>query len=288
MALFSNRSRLGPQGLFAGRRAIVTGASSGIGFDVAATLASQGAIVAVLARRKRLLARLAEQIAKRGGTAITVVCDVTSPMQVTDSVQRVEAALGGIDILVNSAGILVPGRFQKSSLASFRQMMDVNFFGALHMIKAVLPTMQRAKSGNIVNIASIAGRRGSATLSGYSASKFALIGLTEALRAELFGSGVVASLVVPGSVDTPMLENPEWLSNSWFFGDLKMPPAWVTWGVIAAIILSLAEVEVPPGIVTAQKLAALFPDLTSAWLGLGFRTIELVNRRLKNRCEDAD
>ena len=83
---------------------------------------------------------------------------------------------------------------------------------------------------------------------------------------------------MPGPVDTPMLNNPEWLSSSWVLGKLRMSPAWVTWGVALAVIVGFAEVEVPPGIVTVQKLAALFPDLTAAWLGFGDFALDLWNR----------
>jgi uncharacterized protein len=178
---------------------------------------------------------------------------------------------------VNNAGVLIPSLFSEASVEDLRRMMDVNFFGAVHMTRAVLPIMQDACRGNLVNIASIAGRRGGATLSGYSASKFALIGFTESLRVELFGSGVTASLVVPASVDTEMLDNPEWNARAWALGDLRIPPEWVSWGVIAAIVLGLAEVDVPLGFSTAQKVAALFPDLTGLWLGMGSRFIDLVN-----------
>ncbi|MFZ0678994.1 SDR family NAD(P)-dependent oxidoreductase [Candidatus Binatus sp.] len=266
------------RGLFEGRNVIVTGASSGIGREVATMFAQEGAKVGLFARRRALLYRIAEDIARDGGIGIPFGCDVTDSRQVRRSVERVEELFGGIDVVVNSAGVMIPGRLGTSRIEDFRQMMDVNFFGAVNLSKAALPIMLNAKRGNIVNIASIAGRRGGATLSGYSASKFALIGFTEALRMELFGTGVTASLVVPGPVDTPMLDNPEWQLSSWAFGKLRMPAAWVSWGVAVAVIAGLAEVEIPPGIVTAQKIATLFPDLTAAWLGLGNLTLDMMNR----------
>jgi len=263
--------------MFAGRNAIVTGASSGIGRDLATMLASQGANVALVARRARLLRDLADELTEFGVEALPLVCDVTDQSQVDHAVAEACDEFGTIDIAVNNAGVLIPSLFSEASVEDLRRMMDVNFFGAVHMTRAVLPIMQDARRGNLVNIASIAGRRGGATLSGYSASKFALIGFTESLRVELFGSGVTASLVVPASVDTEMLDNPEWNARAWALGDLKIPPEWVSWGVIAAIVLGLAEVDVPLGFSTAQKVAALFPDLTGLWLGMGSRFIDLVN-----------
>ena len=263
--------------MFVGRNAIVTGASSGIGRDVATMFASQGANVALVARRDELLHDLAGQLTEFGVAALPLVCDVTDQAQVDRAVDAACDAFGGIDIVVNNAGVLIPSLFSEARVEDLRRMMEVNFFGAVHMTHAVLPIMQDTGFGNIVNIASIAGRRGGATLSGYSASKFALIGFTESLRMELFGSGVMASLVVPASVDTEMLDNPDWNARAWAVGDLRIPPDWVSWGVIAAVVLGLAEVDVPFGFATAQKVAALFPDLTGLWLGMGSRFIDLVN-----------
>ena len=266
------------RGLFEGRNVIVTGASSGIGRDIAIMFAREGAKVALFARRQRLLRQIAEDIITCGWIGIPFGCDVTDRRQVRRSVEQVEDLFGGIDVLVNNAGTMIPGRFYTSHVEDFRRMMEVNFFGAVNMIKAALPAMLNARRGNIVNVASVAGRRGGATLSGYSASKFALVGFTEALRTELFGTRVTASIVVPGPVDTAMLDNREWQSSSWALGRLRIPPAWVTWGVAAAVIAGLAEVEVPPGIATSVKIAALFPDLTAAWLGYGNLAVDLLNR----------
>ena len=278
MPLIRTRSSPRGRGLFEGRNVIVTGASSGIGRDVAIMFAREGAKVALFARRQRLLWRIADDIISDGGLGIPFGCDVTNREQVRRSVEQVEALFGGIDVVVNCAGIMIPGRFYTSHVEDFRRMMDVNFFGVVNMTKAALPIMLNARRANIVNIASIVGRRGGATLSGYSASKFALIGLTEALRTELFGTRITASLVVPGPVDTQMLNNPEWRRSAWALGRLRMPPAWVTRGVALAVIAGLAEVEVPPGIVTIQKIASLFPDLTAAWVGFGYIAVDLLNR----------
>jgi NAD(P)-dependent dehydrogenase (short-subunit alcohol dehydrogenase family) len=245
--------------------------------------AREGANVALFARRKPLLLQIAHEIVDLGVKALPLVCDVTNPKQVQGAVDRVEDKFGGIDILVNNAGVLIPAPFRNARLRDLRRMMDVNYFGAVNVTRAALPVMEDGGSGNIVNIASIAGRRGGVALSGYSASKSALIAFSEALRIELFGTGIVASLVIPASVDTEMLRNPEWESRSWAVGDVKMPTDWVTWGVVTAITLGLAEVDIPPGIVTVEKVAGLFPDLTAGWLGAGSRMIDLMNRWIASR-----
>ena len=116
-------------------------------------------------------------------------------------------------------------------------------------------------------------------LGGYSATKFALVGLTEALRVELFGSGIRVSLVMPGVVDTPMIRDETGQTRG--ISDLVpgMPVRWVTWAVIAALVLGVAEVDVPPGAAVAEKLAALFPGISDAALALGHRVFEWVADR---------
>lgn len=141
-------------------------------------------------------------------------------------------------------------------------MLDVNLFGALHVMQAAVRQMQRqADGGHIVNVGSLAGRRGYSPIGGYSATKFALVGLTEALRTELAGSKVHVSLVLPGVVDTPMAERIDddptgtgiW-PKAW-----NMPRSWVVWAIFAAVRLKLTEVSVPPGSALAEKIAALAP-----------------------------
>ena len=119
------------------------------------------------------------------------------PHPVTRSFKR-------LDILVNSAGVMIPGQVEKLKLADLEKMMSVNVYGALNAMQAAIPVVRRQGAGNIINIASLAGRRGMSPLGGYSATKFAMVGLTEALRMELFGSGIRVSLVMPGVIDTPM------------------------------------------------------------------------------------
>ena len=115
------------------------------------------------------------------------------------------------------------------------KMMAVNVFGALNAMQAVLPVMRKAKSGSIVNISSLAGRRGVSPLGGYSSTKFALVGMTEALRVELFNTGIKVSLVMPGVIDTPMARDA--LKDDSLKGVstmMAMPARWVTWAVLAA------------------------------------------------------
>ena len=272
----SKRESKGPiLGYFRDKSVIVTGASSGIGHDVALAFGEQGAKVAVLARRRVQLAELAKKIDKAGGHALALDCDVTDRARVFWSVEQVKEAFGGVDILVNSAGLLITDDVEHVRPEDLRSMMEVNLFGALNAMQAVLPVMRKAKNGNIVNISSLAGRRGVSPLGAYSATKFALVGLTEALRVELFNTGIKVSLVMPGVIDTPMahgaLKRDSLKAMPSF---MAMPARWVTWAVLAAAAFGLTEVDVPPGAAIAEKLASLFPGVTDALLSVGTRLMQ--------------
>ena len=259
----AKRESKGPvRGYFFDKSVVVTGASSGIGHDVALAFGEQGAQVALLARRRVQLEELATKINKAGGKALALDCDVTDRARVFWAIEQVKEAFGKVDILINSAGLLIAETVEELRPEDLEKMMAVNVFGALNAMQAVLPVMRKAKSGNIVNISSLAGRRGVSPLGGYSSTKFALVGMTEALRVELFNTGIKVSLVMPGVIDTPMARNA--LKHDSLKGVsamMAMPARWVTWAVLAAAAFGLTEVDVPPGAAVAEKLASLFPGV---------------------------
>lgn len=265
------------RGYFFDKSVLVTGASSGIGHDVALAFGEQGARVALLARRRSHLEELAERINKVGGNAIALDCDVTERARVFSAVEQVKESFGKIDILINSAGLLISDTVEQMRAEDLEKMMAVNLFGAVNAMQAVLPMMRQAGVGNIVNISSLAGRRGMTPLGGYSATKFALVGLTEALRVELFNTGIKVSLVMPGVIDTPMAQDA--LKHDSFkdipgASMMAMPARWVTWAVLGAAAFGLTEVDVPPGAAIAEKLASLFPGVTDAFLSVGTRLVQ--------------
>jgi len=264
---------------FQDRSVLITGASSGIGEDIAQALGRLGAQIGLIARRKTKLQELADKIAAQGGRALPLACDVTRRSEVDEIVRRASNAFGKIDILINSAGVLIPALTEDARIEDLEAMMRTNFYGLVHMIQAVLPLMREAGSGQIVNIASLAGRRGFSPIGGYSATKFAVVGFTEALRTELVGSGITASLVMPGVVDTPMVDQPvPGAGNLSGLPKLAMPPHWVTWAILAALTLGLSEIGVPPGAATMQKLSAFFPGATDVMLNLGSQMLERFGR----------
>jgi NAD(P)-dependent dehydrogenase (short-subunit alcohol dehydrogenase family) len=272
------------RGYFRDKSVVITGASSGIGEDVALGFARQGARVALLARRKSMLEDVAGRIDAAGGRARAIACDVTKRAEVDAAIEEATRGFGRLDILVNSAGILIPSEVEKLKLADLERMMSVNVYGALNAIQAATPIMRRQRAGSIINIASLAGRRGISPLGGYSATKFAMVGLTEALRMELFATGIRVSLVMPGVIDTPMttdtvMEDMELGTMPSFF---KMPVRWVTSAVLAAAAFGLTEVDVPPGAAVGEKIAALFPGITDAFLSVGSQMMKAANRFMSN------
>jgi len=279
----SRNSKPAGRGYFRDRTVVVTGASSGIGHDVALAFAERGAQVALLARRKAKLEELAERIAGFGGRAMPVECDMTRCAEVQSAVEEVQNSFGTVDILVNSAGLLIPGKVDEMRPEDLERMMAVNLYGAVHAIQAVLPEMKARHNGRIINVGSLSGRRGISPLAGYSASKFALVGLTEALRVELFNTGVWTSLVMPGVIDTPMSQKSRDYKTMRALPMFAMPVRWVTWAVLAAATFGLPEVDVPPGSAIAEKIASLFPTATDAVLGFGTRIAERLGERAEKR-----
>ena len=257
-------------GAWRDRSVLVTGASSGIGRETALLFARLGAKVALVARREALLESVAAEVRSAGGEALVAPADVGDASAARAAVERVSEAWGRIDLLVNNAGLLRPAPVARIDAADLEAMFRVNLYGALFMTQAALPLLLQHPGSSIVNVASLAGRRGLTPLGGYCATKFALIGLSEALRTEHDGDVLHVGLVLPGVVDTPMVQGvdqageiPEWPV------ELNMPPEWVAAAIVLAARFRLREVSVPPGAALLEELAALAPgvgDLLIGWM----------------------
>ncbi len=190
-----------------GTVAIVTGASRGIGAGVARVLAREGARVAITAREKEHARVTAREVSACGGEAIGLSARGEQPLVMRRGRIGGKSALGPLDLLVNNAGISQRVPFREIDEAAWNRMLDVNLKGVHLMIGAVLPEMLDRKAGCIVNVASLAAKAGAAPLfTHYVASKFALVGLTQALAAELAPHGVLVNAVCPGVVRTQMWE----------------------------------------------------------------------------------
>ena len=187
-----------PDAVLAGRWVVVTGASRGIGAELARRLAADGARLALVARSRDALAALASELG-----AQPVVCDVADPAQIERAAERIETLAGGApDIVVNNAGIFSIAAAHKTSVELFRRTLDVNLVAPFAFVRAFLPAMRSRGSGHLVTLGSVADRNIFPGNAAYSASKYGLRAMHEVLRAELRGTGVRATLVSPGPVDT--------------------------------------------------------------------------------------
>jgi len=212
---------------------VVTGASSGIGKAAALEFARRGADLVLAARRVEKLAEVTALCRSYGVQCSGVSTDVNR----RDDCKALIAAAGHVDVLVNNAGFAVFNPIESADPADVEGMLRTNFLGAFHCIQAVLPQMLARGSGTIVNVASIAGIMGYAGMGGYGASKFALIGFTEALRDEVIGRGISVSMVCPGTTETEFFERAE---------RAKMPAAsrlipGIDPGVVARAVCDAAE-----------------------------------------------
>ncbi len=269
---------------FDGRSVLVTGASSGIGRETALAFAAAGANLVLVARSASTLAKVAAEVRRHGVLALAVPTDVTRPEAVVACFRKAVRRFGRIDVVVNNAGVMIPARVEDIRAADLGRMLDVNLCGALWVMQAALPVLRAQGGGHIVNLASLAGRRGISPLGAYSATKFALVGLTEALRTELIGEPIKVSLVLPGVVDTPMAETAltDPASAGLWRRSLNMPPAWVVWAIFASVRFGLTEVAVPPGTAVLGKLASLAPGATDTLL----RWASDASRRASARATD--
>ncbi len=196
--------------MFDGQVIIITGGSSGIGKALAGHLVRRGGHVALVARDEDRLAAVQQQLRQTAGAGQrieTFSCDVSDPGAVEKTVGTIADLLGPPEVLVNSAGILRESYFEKQTLETFHELMDINFYGTLNFIKATLPHFKQKGTGRIINICSLAGQVGVFGYSGYCASKHAVRGLTHSLCYELKPQGIKVHIVYPPETDTPMVDD---------------------------------------------------------------------------------
>jgi NADP-dependent 3-hydroxy acid dehydrogenase YdfG len=188
----------------AGRVALVTGASSGIGEATAVALAQAGAAVALGARRRDRLEALAGKLRADGAAVLTLDLDVTDEAACADAVRRTREELGGLDVLVNNAGVMLLGTIVGADPEDWRRMVQTNVMGVLYMTHAAINGMLEQGSGDVVNVSSVAGRTARKGAGVYNASKWAVNAFSESLRQEVTARGVRVSLVEPGAVATEL------------------------------------------------------------------------------------
>lgn len=244
---------------FFGKKVIITGGSSGIGLSFAKKIASWGAEVTLVARRADVLAEAKREVesAASRATVRTLSLDVAKE----DDVVRVmpgHLEAHGADMLVNNAGVVMPGRFLELPSSQFRQMMDVNYFGSVYMAKAVLPHLVERRTGHLLNVSSLAGVMGIYGYTAYAASKFALVGLSQALRAEMWPHGVRVGVCLPPDTDTPQLA---------FENQHKPAETKAIAGTVKTLSPEAVATAMAEGM--ARNTFEIYPDMASRMVALG-------------------
>jgi short-subunit dehydrogenase len=244
----------GPSGDATSAVVVVTGASRGIGYEVCRRFSEAGAAVGMIARDAEALDAARRSLSGRNHA---VAADVSVRDEVDAAVVEITEVLGAPSVLVNNAGHGQWGAVVDTAVAEHRRALDVNYMGAVHAIGAVLPGMLRRRRGRIVNVASIAGRIGAPFEAAYSASKFALVGYSEALAIELAGTGVSVALVSPGPVATSFHDRRGHAYDRRFPRPLS--PERVATAVVTAATRERSEQFLPRWLRAAQVMKTMAP-----------------------------
>lgn len=258
-----------------GRVALITGGSRGLGLALAREFVRQGAKVAICARDEAELEKARRELEQLGGFVFAAPADITDPQQVEHVVARVREEFGEIDVLVNNAGVTDVGPLESMTVEDFDQSLRTHFYGPLYFTLSCVPDMRRRRAGRIINIAE---RIAVPHLAPYSAGKFALTGLSEALRSELAKDDVFVTTVVPGVLRTggarharfkghPLAEY-RWFRAWGAFPGLSMEPNRAARKIVSASQRGQAELVLSPQTKAAVRLKALFPRFSQETLQL--------------------
>jgi NAD(P)-dependent dehydrogenase (short-subunit alcohol dehydrogenase family) len=262
----------------AGKVVLITGGSRGLGLVLARQFCAEGARVALLARDPDELARAREELVQRGGEVLTISCDLLDREQIEAAVQKVVDHFGCLDVLINNAGIIEVGPLEHMGREDFQRAMNLHFWAVFDLIMHALPHLRRRGGGRIVNIASIGGRMAVPHLAPYCASKFALVGLSDALRAELARDRIHVTTVTPGLMRTGSEGHAQFKGDhqaeyTWFSLATALPFASVSAQHAAAQIISACRRGLPsltiPLTARATVLGnALFPNIAGSMMKL--------------------
>lgn len=262
---------------------LITGGSRGLGLVLAREFALEGARLAICARDERELSSAQLDLQERGAEVLAVKCDLRNADEIAGMVSRIHDRFGPIDVLVNNAGIIQVGPLEEMTREDFEEAMATHFWGPLNTILAVLPQMRQRQAGRIVNIASIGGKIGVPHLVPYCASKFALVGLSKGLRAELRKDGIVVTTVCPGLMRTGSPRNADFKGQhrseyAWFSISDALPLTSIKAERAARQIVSAckqgrAELIITVQAKTAVLLDALFPEISAEALSLVNRVL---------------
>lgn len=257
---------------------LITGGSRGLGLVLAREFADEGAKIAICARNSDELNRAKAELENRGAEVFAAVCDVRQKEEVNKLIENTTAHFGQIDILVNNAGVIQVGALENQTQKDFEDAMQIHFWGAFHTMQAVIPQMKLRGSGNILNISSIGGKFAVPHLAPYSASKFALVGLSDALRGELRKDNIFVTTVCPGLMRTGSHINAYFKGqNEKEFALFSIANAlpitsvsaeYAAKKIVKAAKQGDAELIISPQAQAAAKINALFPEITTEIVGL--------------------
>jgi NAD(P)-dependent dehydrogenase (short-subunit alcohol dehydrogenase family) len=268
---------------FAGKAVLVAGGSRGLGLVLARQLVGAGARVAICARTAADLEHAERELLALGGEVLALRCDVSRPEEVRSMVQQVLQRFGGVDVLFNVAGVIQVGPLEAMTRDDFQRAMDVHFWGALNTVLEVLPDMRRQGWGRIVNVASLGGKRAVPHMLPYTASKFALVGLSNGLRTELAKDGILVTTVIPslvrtGSPRNALFKGQHRKEHAWFSIAGALPGVAMSAEQAAAQILRACndgerEVLLRSPFNLAVGLQSFLPGTTQALLGVVARIL---------------
>src|SRR3954470_9668308 len=261
-----------------GRTVLITGVSRGLGLALAREVAAQGARVAICGRHTDSLERARQSLEQLDAEVLAEPCDVTDPESVIRLFERVHQGFGPVDVLINNAGVIEVGPAETMSVADYEEALGTNFWGMLYPTLAVLPDMRKRRAGRIVNITSIGGKLGIPHQLPYSASKFAAVGFSQGLRAEVAAEGIKVVTVVPGLMRTGSPRNAifrgrhraeyAWFSISDSLPGLSISVERAARRIVEACRRGDAEVLFPAVAKVAAVANALAPGFTANVLGM--------------------
>ena len=263
---------------FNGKTVVITGGSRGLGLVLARQFAAEGARVAICARDGVELERARKDLTERGAEVLAAVCDVREKDQVESFIENVRNKFGQIDVLVNNAGVIQVGPLEVQTQEDFEDAMKVHFWGPFYTMQAVIPEMRERGDGKIVNISSIGGKMSVPHLAPYSASKFALVGLSGAMNVELAKDGIDVTTVCPGLMRTgshvnAIFKGQNELEYAWFSVSNALPVSSVSAESAAKEIVEACRAGKAETIISIQaelaaKMNAVFPEFVSEIAGL--------------------
>jgi len=274
VAMKQNRPRYD----FKGKTILITGGSRGLGLVLARQFAKEKARIAICARNGEELERAKADLENSGAEVFSVVCDVREENQVKQMIEAVKRRFGKIDVLVNNAGVIQVGPLEVQTKEDFEDAMKVHFWGSFYTMQNVIPEMRERGEGKIVNISSIGGKMAVPHLAPYCASKFALVGLSNAMNAELAKDGISVTTVCPGLMRTGSHVNAVFKGKNeqeyaWFSIADALPVSSISAESAAKEIIEACRAGKSEAIISIQaelaaKMNALFPEMISAVAGL--------------------